>query len=105
MPTFLATFFLPHRPLAFVHMVAHYLQHLFEESKLPILGAAWDAWDLDMSAIRELAGKTCTVEGLEFSLGMVAGRGWTHRLNPGEPRGQLHHRDEPAGSPGMRRWS
>lgn len=57
--------------LAFVHMVAHYLQHHFEEGHLTHIGAAWDSWnsDLNETQLRLLARRTCSEAALELVLG------------------------------------
>lgn len=59
------------RPLAFLHMVAHYIQHRFEAEKLPVLAEAWDTWDLDLPELRWLAERTVTVPALEFALAAI----------------------------------
>lgn len=58
------------RHLAFAHLVAHFVQHRFEQHILRDLGAAWTRWQVDLRGIgyREFAARTCTVEALEYSL-------------------------------------
>ncbi len=54
--------------LAFVHMVAHFLQHRLERDHLEEIGDAWDAWDLDEGRLRSLARASCTEPALEHAL-------------------------------------
>ena len=55
-------------PLSLVHMVAHYLQHRLERDHLDEIGAAWDAWSLDESELRQLARLTCSEPALEHAI-------------------------------------
>lgn len=60
--------------LAFVHLVAHYIQHHFEEALLVDIAAAWERWSADESirnGIYELAPATCTMPALVLTLGMA----------------------------------
>ncbi len=70
------------RPLAFCHMVAHYMQHRFEEEKLAVLAAAWDTWELAQGQLLALAERTCTAPVLEFALGILDRRGLASRQIP-----------------------
>lgn len=54
--------------LAFVHMVAHFLQHRLERDHLEEIGAAWEKWDLDESRLRALARSTCSEPALEHAI-------------------------------------
>jgi Uncharacterised nucleotidyltransferase len=56
------------RPLAMTHLVAHYIQHHFEDDHLKDLGAAWDSWQPILGGIMALAAQTCTKEALLFTL-------------------------------------
>jgi hypothetical protein len=62
------------RPLAFVHMVAHFIQHHCEEALLTDIGEAWRSWSHEPAvriAIFKLAPKTCTVPALLLVLRLI----------------------------------
>ncbi|HSC88141.1 MAG TPA: nucleotidyltransferase family protein [Polyangiaceae bacterium] len=65
--------------LTLCHMVAHFVQHLLEAEQLRHIGRAWAAWGhtLDPAALRGLAARTCSVEGLEYALGLAEQLGHT----------------------------
>ena len=85
------------RPLAFAHLVAHYVQHRLEPSHLRDIGAAWDSWKLDESGIRRIARQTCTEAALEFALGAARDQGYCTRavIEPSHQRARslLHWTD------------
>lgn len=61
--------------LAFVHLVAHFIQHHFEEALLPDIWAAWDRWSRDESirqGIFKLAPATCTMPAIALTLRLAA---------------------------------
>lgn len=60
-------------PLAFTHLVAHYIQHHFDEHLLVDLRGAWRAWSTSRAtlyAIAKLSGSTCTRAALALTLNM-----------------------------------
>jgi hypothetical protein len=58
------------RKLAFAHLVAHFVQHRFEEHILRDLGEAWTRWQdvLHGQRFREFAAQTCTREAFEYAV-------------------------------------
>ena len=70
--------------LALTHLVAHYIQHHFEEERLVDLGAAWDRWQTHLDGLWGLAAKTCTNPGLLFSLHRAHQKGYC-RIPPPAP--------------------
>lgn len=89
------------RPLAFLHMIAHYLQHHFEERHLQHIGAAWDAWNASLNGIqlRSLASRTCTQPALEFTLARTYARGHCKTRPPWVPGGRAHLVERALASP------
>lgn len=67
------------KPLAFVHLVAHYLQHRLERSHLWEIAVAWDSWELEEAELLELAKQTCTQPALEFAVVAAQNTGWMTR--------------------------
>lgn len=61
-------------PLAFCHMVAHFLQHLLEVAQLEHIGRAWETLGraVPSAELRAVAARTCGEASLEYVLGLAA---------------------------------
>ncbi len=62
-------------PLAFTHLVAHFLQHHFELSMLADIACAWERWSVlpgFRQSVLALSRVTCTVPALLFILRLMA---------------------------------
>jgi hypothetical protein len=62
-------------PLAFTHLVAHFLQHHFEVQHLIDIRCAWDRWSTRpgfIESVVELSRVTCTLPALACTLHLIA---------------------------------
>lgn len=57
-------------PLAFVHLISHFISHRFEFEMLRDIGHAWDRWHEELEPWLEgdLLAATCTQEAFEYAL-------------------------------------
>jgi len=65
-------------PLAFTHLVAHFLQHHFELEQLGDIACAWERWSVlpgFTQAVVALSPVTCTMPALVFTLHLLASKG------------------------------
>lgn len=79
------------RRLALTHLVAHYIQHHFDDALLVDVGEAWDRWQNELDGLWGLAAKTCTNSALLFTLHRAYHKGHC-RIPPPAPlcaRGRL----------------
>lgn len=70
-------------PLAFAHLITHFISHRFELSILRDIGHAWDQWVHELpSAEDEFWEQTCTREALEYVITASQRRGFAQRPAP-----------------------
>ncbi|HET7541857.1 MAG TPA: nucleotidyltransferase family protein [Polyangiaceae bacterium] len=67
------------KKLAFAHLVAHFVQHRFDDRILKDLGQAWTRWQdvLRGESFREFAERTCTLEAFEYAISAAHALGLT----------------------------